>query len=633
MTKSFLKIFMVMCLGITVAMVGVACKKGPGPAKDSDATLSELSVTADGAAKSAQLLPLDFDPEILEYMAAMPIGTKKIHIAATPAKSTSKISAGNTGEKTVLVGDNKFNIRVTAEDSSSKTYIITVRVPPESDEADATLDSLSINGNIAHLSPEFASAHENYVATIPAGLTQVNIGASATVTGAKIVGDGIVAVSEGTNTKIVTVTAKDTVTTKKYTLTIIVPKANSDASLNTLTVKVGASEYPLTPDFIPGVPASLSGYTVLVPSGTVAVNIAATATQGANAKVEGIGAKNVKVGENQFIVKVTAQDKTTQAYTVKVIVATADIDATLRLLNVSGGTLSPAFNPDKDEYFVIMPKGTTHIIVSAAATKSTSKVLPGTNSSRTSDYPVTVGQNKPIEIKVEAQAGNVKVYKITVTVKEKAFSGIYNIESMTFGGKTFTAGDFNINTENRIITLTESSLTGKFHPALTSVMGTWENRDKFFDDLVESLTNTFKDFILPALLTETLEETIEEWFQANEYFYPEIVMNFIKNELSNAATVAEAELRIKNFKDNLGSAEDLVILSRIQSMLLQMFLQSYIEPVDTAYTLAFDEETGEFYYDYGWMKFVEFKWDEKTDKVTATLEVIPGYNIVCTFVK
>jgi len=675
MIKTFLKIFAVVCIGISIVMVGVACKKRPRvDDKNSDATLSALSVTADGATESALLWP-DFDPPTLEYVVAMPKGTEKIHIAATPAKSTSTVRSTDVGDKDVSVGSLKFYIRVTAQNNSYNIYSITVTVPPESPDADPTLDSLSINSNKAHLSPEFNSAWGNYVATIPAGLTQVSIEASATVPGAVIVISGatgnIVPVSEGSNEIFVTVTALDTVTTKTYKLTIIVPKSNSDASLKTLTVKVGQTNYSLTPAFVPGIPANQSGYTVLVPSGTTSVFVAASATQGSSAVTGDIGVKTLKVldgKENTFTVKVTAQDKTVQTYTIKVIVTPYNTDATLSLLGVSGGTLSPAFNPNTDEYSVTMPKGTVYVVVLATLTKPTSKIISGTST----PHGVTKGKNKPIEIKVEAEAGNIKVYKITVTVKETVFNGIYNIESMTFGSQTFTAGDFDIDIENEMITFKPSGTGGdNFTIAVASFCSTRQTRDTFLENLAESMANAFEDFILPVLLyfeeygtdgvivgefIEILEETLEDCFQAVQHFYPETVLDFLLKSTNGLSTIpidaiiaannpaavkeafnnaiAEAKTRISDFIENLTSSqEDSLIDSIIESMIFQMFLQGTIEPVNTAPALGLDEETGEFYWDYGWARFVVFKWYESTDKVTSTLEVIPGWNIVCTFVK
>lgn len=68
----------------------------------------------------------EFNKDIAEYTVEVPNGTDKITIDASKEDSTASISG--TGEKEVVEGTNKFEIKVEAENGNVKTYVITVTV-------------------------------------------------------------------------------------------------------------------------------------------------------------------------------------------------------------------------------------------------------------------------------------------------------------------------------------------------------------------------------------------------------------------------------------------------------------------------------------------------------------------------
>ena len=84
-----------------------------------DCNLKSLSV------EGATLTPA-FSADVTEYSTEMEAGVTKINIVAT--KSDSKSSVTGAGEKDVTEGMNKFEIVVTAENGSSKTYVLNVNV-------------------------------------------------------------------------------------------------------------------------------------------------------------------------------------------------------------------------------------------------------------------------------------------------------------------------------------------------------------------------------------------------------------------------------------------------------------------------------------------------------------------------
>ena len=79
-----------------------------------------------------------FDKNTLEYSVELPSGTETITINATKEDSTSKISG--IGKVKVSEGLNKLNIKVTAENGNTKTYIIKANIK-ELDPIEITIDN------------------------------------------------------------------------------------------------------------------------------------------------------------------------------------------------------------------------------------------------------------------------------------------------------------------------------------------------------------------------------------------------------------------------------------------------------------------------------------------------------------
>ena len=72
------------------------------------------------------LITPDFNKDTLEYTVTVEAGTEKVIINAE--KADAKASISGAGEQTVVEGENKFPIVVTAENGSQRTYTLTVIV-------------------------------------------------------------------------------------------------------------------------------------------------------------------------------------------------------------------------------------------------------------------------------------------------------------------------------------------------------------------------------------------------------------------------------------------------------------------------------------------------------------------------
>lgn len=87
--------------------------------KSNEATLSSLGI--EGVA-----LDKDFSKDVLEYNVVLEAGTESVKVSAT--SSDSKATVSGVGDIKVTDGINKIEVLVTAEDGTTKTYVINATV-------------------------------------------------------------------------------------------------------------------------------------------------------------------------------------------------------------------------------------------------------------------------------------------------------------------------------------------------------------------------------------------------------------------------------------------------------------------------------------------------------------------------
>jgi hypothetical protein len=176
---------------------------------------------------------------------------------------------------------------------------------------DATLSLLTVSAGA--LSPSFSGNETNYTLDVDKEVDKLVINAAATHDEATVTGAGEQTVNIGNdNVFEIEVTAKDGVTTKKYTITVTRADKSKVATLSTLSVSTGY----LSPEFKPDV----LEYAVDVASNVR--NITLNATSANNATIEGLGNKTLSGAKNTFEITVIAEDgQTTEVYTVTVYVA------------------------------------------------------------------------------------------------------------------------------------------------------------------------------------------------------------------------------------------------------------------------------------------------------------------------
>lgn len=134
--------------------------------KSSDASLTELTV-------SQGTLTPSFDKDINEYTVIVPDTINSIRISATGAIGSAKPTG--TGSKSLSMGENKFEVEVTAEDGNTKKkYTITV-IRGEILVPSAYIKSLTINNADTTISPEFDKLNNIYTIETTGDIEKLDI--------------------------------------------------------------------------------------------------------------------------------------------------------------------------------------------------------------------------------------------------------------------------------------------------------------------------------------------------------------------------------------------------------------------------------------------------------------------------
>ncbi|HEU5139781.1 MAG TPA: immunoglobulin-like domain-containing protein [Bacillales bacterium] len=213
--------------------------------------------------------------------------------------------------------------------------------------------------------------------------------------------------------------------TKTYTISLL-SAASENANLANLTPTEGV---------LSGFNSSDTAYTLTVENQVDSLKFIPTLEdQKASVKVNGesvtSGNKSqeipLSVGDNTVTVVVTAQNGTSKTYTVNVTREESS-NANLLSLIVDAGELSPAFDQDLTDYYLIVDPDTTSVGITPTVEQSDASIAMG-GSSATSGVlqNVAVSAGSSISIKVTAQDGTtVKTYNLKVLARDHV-SLVYN---------------------------------------------------------------------------------------------------------------------------------------------------------------------------------------------------------------
>jgi len=223
----------------------------------SNANLSALSTSA-GA-----LIPFPFNANTTSYTVNMPFTsyetptrtvTPTVADPSNPNNATVTVNGVSVTSGTacpatfINVGNTVFTIVVSAHDSTTKTYTLTVIRA-----AASTVSSLSsINLSDEQVTPAFTAANTSYSVNVPTGVTTLAITPTSTNANSKIIVEGSDVVSGvastalnltiGTNILVITCIAEDGISISTYTLTVNrADFSDSVATVQSKSIALGGS--------------------------------------------------------------------------------------------------------------------------------------------------------------------------------------------------------------------------------------------------------------------------------------------------------------------------------------------------------------------------------------------------------
>jgi hypothetical protein len=274
----------------------------PVPNKSSDATLKSLDV-------SGYSLSPSFDKDKTTYSMKVNSNINGLNVSAIPTDSNANVEI--TGNSNWHDGENSISIKVTAEDGTTKTYLVNVNKAAASSNIasafknkDNSLKELTItNGDI---DPKFDANVTDYSITIPADVEKLDITAIPTSSKSTIEISGNEDFQVGqVKSVLITVTAEDG-SKRIYTVNVTKSSIKSNNKLNDIIITNGGLE----PEFDP----NNFDYNVNIDDDISQLDITALAAND-NAKVEIIGNNNLDKGSNnKVLVKVTDENGFTQYY-------------------------------------------------------------------------------------------------------------------------------------------------------------------------------------------------------------------------------------------------------------------------------------------------------------------------------
>ena len=349
--------------------------------------LSSLSITGGS---------INFNTDTLTYSTT--IDSSSATISATAADSNAVVTG--TGNVSLNYGNNSFNINVKSEAGTTRTYTINVNRP----------DNRSTNNNLSSLSVDIGNISFNKNTTsykLTTKSSSVNISASKEDSRASITGDiGSKGLNIGTNTFRINVVAENG-SKKTYTITIV---RESDQKQDT-TLGNKNSNNNLSSLFV-------TNTNIVFDKNTTVYNLTTTASstyisasrETTTATITGdTGKHDLKVGKNQFIIRVIAENGSKKTYTINITREESKSNNNyLKSLTLSNGSIN--FKKTTTEYNINVAKDIDKITIGATLEDSKSSFENGFGP-RTIN--LSLGNNT-VYIRVRSESGQVRTYTLNI---------------------------------------------------------------------------------------------------------------------------------------------------------------------------------------------------------------------------
>lgn len=310
--------------------------------KSTNANLSSLSI--DGYS-----LNEPFTPATTLYTANVSGEVTKVTVNATVEDAGKATIVSGTGEHELEIGNNTIQVRVKAENGSTKDYTITVNRAKKTISA---LSDLKVDGTTVAGFDEETLEYD--LGTVAFEKTSVEIEATLKDVDSTIEGTGTINLNTGENTLYVTVTAQDGVTKTSYILNIEREKDDnaylSDIKVDGVTIE----------NFV----KTTNEYDLDVSNETTSLNLAVT-TESTLASYEITGNENfVTTSKNPVKITVTSESGSINIYTINVVRAKSDNNY-LKSITLSSGLLNPTFNKETNSYTVDVDRSITSMTITA----------------------------------------------------------------------------------------------------------------------------------------------------------------------------------------------------------------------------------------------------------------------------
>jgi photosystem II stability/assembly factor-like uncharacterized protein len=412
--------------------------------------------------------------------ATVPFGTDVSNLVATFNNSalssvnilgTPQVSATTTNDFT-----NPVLYTVVAQDGSTKDYTVTVTIAAPSTAKDITAFSfaaLSMNGTINDTTITF---------TVPYGTNVSNLVATFTAS-------NLASVKVGTTTQVSATTPNNFTDTVKYVVTAQDGSTKNYRVIVTITPASTAKNITAFSVNIPNIVCAINGtnITATVPFGTNVSNVIATFT---NSPLSTVSVNNTTqvsgTTSNDFTnpvtYVVTAQDNSTQNYTVTITVTPPSSAKNLTAFSILSPSATGTFNGNT--ITVNVPYGTN--VKQLVATFTASNLasvsvgqVPQSNGVTQNDF------TNPVSYMVTAQDNSTQIYTVIVVVTPRVKSSAKDITafsisnpnmSCTINGTSITATvPYATNVTNLVATFLVSDSAKVSVNTITQVSGTTTN--------------------------------------------------------------------------------------------------------------------------------------------------------------
>ena len=342
------------------------------------------------------VLSPEFDKDTEEYTVSIPNECNKItETVELEDENATYIVKGNNN---LRVGRNKVEIEVTSVEGEKKTYTLNVIRQVSSNNF---LQILEVDRG--ELSPAFEKTKLNYEVEVENSDSEITIMAAPEVYTTSIEGVGTKSLEVGENLFVIKATSASGVE-RNYQIKVK-RKGDNNAYLKSLVLSEGV----LSPVF----KKETLSYEVEL-SEVEKLEITGEADS-EKAEVIGLKEYDIKPGENNIDITVTAEDGSIKIYHVKV---TRTLSSNKKILNIipSEGTLSPTFNDSIEEYEINIGKD-TNIVNFEVETESKNAKVKGNEG-------IVVDTNRK-EVTIEVEAEDKTKREITIIInKTSEYTGL-----------------------------------------------------------------------------------------------------------------------------------------------------------------------------------------------------------------